>query len=374
MSYRLIQNLQRRLSALNSKESVLTLSNWLVFYRKRSFIDELVSTVKDKIVAESSEQRRKLYFGVLHEIVIHSDENIPGGLDDFKLYLVPYITKHVLPHILSSPALRSDIEKMITEWEFVVENIGLGWEDVWSKIVMTPNEHANSVKCITKPCDESVPKDEEDNQKLKGLDDQTLVDRTAEERPLKRMRSLEEANDALHAEMIPQCKSIATMQITYELRRDAFTRLSNTLSLLTESDRIRISQDQLEDDAKFLPEAIIDLDIDESKKTVSAYRDTIQQLMVIKRKLMCVLIGTKLEDTEDSSKQIRCKFGADESVKDFLSISEKLDRLKEKRIEVEDELALEGLDVNDSDCKIDSDDCEEKFAPFTWFALEEKTS
>ena len=367
MSDQFTQNLKTRLAALNSKESVLTLSNWLVFYHKRSFIKRLVSTIQDVILAESNEQRRKLYFGVFHEIIILPDENQSGELDDFKLYLVKFVTKNLVQQLVASPTLKADIEKMVMEWEFVVENLGLIWADIWSKLVISSTDQDKNTTTATKSDNSSETVTVESKAG-------TTNDQSIEKRPLKRMRSIEDTNDILHAEMLPQCKSIATMQITYELRRDAFARLSNTISLLQEPDLLKISQNEfdLEQNIDILPDAVVDLDIDESKKTISLYRDTVQQMMLMKKKLLDVLISVR---SEDKSQNKRCKLGADEAAKDFLKITEKLKFLKEKKREVEDALELEGFEFNDTNGTNDNQsESEDDFALLSWFESDESIS
>ena len=137
-SEKLTLRFKERLQALGSKESVLTLANWLTFYRKHPCIHELMRFLRDIIITETSESRRRiLYFGILNEIMLLQGDRVLGGIDEFKVQIVEILTNEILPKVESSSVLQPEIERMVSEWEVIVENIGMDWKHVWDSVSNT---------------------------------------------------------------------------------------------------------------------------------------------------------------------------------------------------------------------------------------------
>lgn len=158
------------------------------------------------------------------------------------------------------------------------------------------------------------------------------------------------------------CKKIATTQMARSLRQDAANRLGNILSKTTSDAKEDLrglnllikegvsSADQItEDSLPELPDQVIDLDVKDSYNTVEQYRQSIMQQQELKKNLLLLLM------------KCRCKFGADESAREFYDLGEKLTQVDKKKTMLEDAMAIEGLDVMDEEVE------EKEYAPLEWY-------
>mmetsp|Transcript_12569 Transcript_12569/g.27899 ORF Transcript_12569/g.27899 Transcript_12569/m.27899 type:complete len:512 (-) Transcript_12569:176-1711(-) len=179
-------------------------------------------------------------------------------------------------------------------------------------------------------------------------------------------------------QILGSCRSLATMQISRDVRSDTAVRISTALSTLS-PDVEKACHKALADadgdmskakvDLESIPtisDDVLDLNIDDAIKNVKQYKEIIVKQREARKALIDMLIKS------------RCKFGSMEAAEAFYAIGEKEEKLKKRRLLLQDAMALEGLDVLEDDEENEDDDTETdlngadegELAPLTWYEKE----
>jgi hypothetical protein len=169
---------------------------------------------------------------------------------------------------------------------------------------------------------------------------------------------------SIHELSVP-CKSIATLQITRDLRNDTSHNLSTVLAAIPDSvlDTCRsLSKNVSAEDIPLvegIPDDVLDLDVKSSLSNVVLHKEIIQKQKQFRQKCIELLI------------QSRCKFGSTDAAELFYSLDEVEEKLKKRKAMVLDAMELEGLDYdltgksNDSRGQDNGDD--DQLKDFEWF-------
>mmetsp|Transcript_2541 Transcript_2541/g.7454 ORF Transcript_2541/g.7454 Transcript_2541/m.7454 type:complete len:466 (-) Transcript_2541:72-1469(-) len=146
-------------------------------------------------------------------------------------------------------------------------------------------------------------------------------------------------------QLLASCRSLATMQISRDLRNDTAVRISTALSTLSPDveaacrkaledaggDRSKVSIDL--DSIPSISDDVLDINIGDGIKTVQQYREIILKQREARKALIEQIIKS------------RCKFGSAEAAEAFFGIGSKEEKLKKRRDLLQDAMELEGLDV-----------------------------
>ena len=179
-------------------------------------------------------------------------------------------------------------------------------------------------------------------------------------------------------QILGSCRSLATMQISRDVRSDAAVRISTALSTLSPDveEACRNAIADAEGDASkakvdlasipTISDDVLDLNVGDAIKNVQQYRELIVKQMEARKALIDLLIKS------------RCKFGSMEAAEAFYAIGEKERKLKKRRMLLQDAMELEGLDVveDDEGKKDDGTEAdltgtgEGKLAPLAWYEKE----
>lgn len=215
-------------------------------------------------------------------------------------------------------------------------------------IVMQESDKEEKEKSTTVPNAETAKKEEE--AKLAEFDFDAY--------------DIPEEKVSIHELSVP-CKSIATLQITRDLRNDTSHNLSTVLAAIPDSvlDTCRsLSKDVSADDIPLvqgIPDDVLELDVNSSLSNVVLHKEIIQKQKQFRQKCIELLI------------QSRCKFGSTDAAELFYSLDEVEEKLKKRKAMVLDAMELEGLDYdltgksNDSRGQDSSDD--DQLKDFEWF-------
>lgn len=111
---------------------------------------------------------------------------------------------------------------------------------------------------------------------------------------------------------------------------------------------------------------VLDLNIDDAIKNVKQYKEIIVEQREARKALIDMLIKS------------RCRFGSMEAAEAFYAIGEKEEKLKKRRLLLQDAMELEGLDVLEDDEENEDDNMEAdltgadegELAPLTWYEKE----
>lgn len=168
------------------------------------------------------------------------------------------------------------------------------------------------------------------------------------------------------------------MQISRDVRNDTAVRISTALSTLSpdveEACRKAIADADGDvsnatvdlDSIPTISDDVLDLNVDDAIKNVQQYREIIIKQREARKTLIDMLIKS------------RCKFGSMEAAEAVYAIGEKEEKLKKRRMLLQDAMELEGLDVVDDDEGKDDDEMEAdltgagegKLAPLIWYEKE----
>jgi hypothetical protein len=181
-------------------------------------------------------------------------------------------------------------------------------------------------------------------------------------------------------QLLASCRSMATMQISRDLRSDAAVRISTALSTLSPDveaacrkaledaggDKSKVSIDL--DSIPSISDDVLDVNIDDAIKTVQQYREIILKQREARKALIDQIIKS------------RCKFGSMEAAEAFYGIGAKEEKLKKRRDLLQDAMELEGLDVlEDDEGKGDDNDADlggagAELPPLTWYQKEKEAA
>jgi len=404
----LCKKLTSRLEALSntaSRESILALSNWLSLNLNRPRnTDPLINTLKDAILNTASCPRKMLYLSLVHEMLIVPDDGADTSINsDLRIVIGEKLIIEVVPEIISDIAsftsegkdlqekMISKLNEMVRQWEekdvfggptiimevkkFIEHSqkdaTTSGGKMPISSIAKDKEGEIAAATAPNKAASKSGGKEEAEgtssnvegggNAEITPKEDPTAVNKTDEgEFDFEKEGvafGVVEPDEALVA-----CKQIATTEITRALRQDAANRLGNILSKIPSDAKedlrglnllikegVSTVEQISEDSLPELPEQVVNLDVKDSYNTIQQYRQSITQQQELKKNLLLLLT------------KCRCKFGADDSAREFYDLGEKLIQLKEKKGMLEDAMAIEGIDVMDEEVK------EKEYAPLEWY-------
>ena len=166
-------------------------------------------------------------------------------------------------------------------------------------------------------------------------------------------------------ELVPSCTSIATMQITRDLRNDSSHNLSTVLAsvpmVVLDGCRKAREGDGVVDlkGLPVIPDEVLDLDVAGALANVRLHREVIKKQKELKRKCIELLIKS------------RCKFGSAEAAEMFYTFDDITDKLKKRKALILDAMELEGLDFEAMDGNGGNAGEEEKLSDFTWLMRED---
>ena len=197
-------------------------------------------------------------------------------------------------------------------------------------------------------------------------------------------------------ELLEPCRSLTTTQIARDLRNEATVQLSGLLSEIpgevleacgravklaseekAESGETKVGDDDGggegngekaggKDTAKgspmidlsslpAVPDDVLDLNLDESLTAVREYREIIVKQREARRALVYLLVKS------------RCEFGSDEAANAFYGAAGTIEKLRRRRVMLQDAMELEGLDmVEGEDVDEVAKDDEGEVAPLEW--------
>lgn len=181
-------------------------------------------------------------------------------------------------------------------------------------------------------------------------------------------------------QLLASCRSLATMQISRDLRSDTAVGISTALSTLSPDveaacrkaledaggDKSKVSIDL--DAMPSISDDVLDINIDDAIKTVQQYREIILKQREARKALIDQIIKS------------RCKFGSMEAAEAFYGIGAKEEKLKKRRDLLQDAMELEGLDVleeeetmgDDKDADLKGDGASADLPPLTWYQKEKE--
>ncbi|GFH44680.1 hypothetical protein CTEN210_01154 [Chaetoceros tenuissimus] len=172
-----------------------------------------------------------------------------------------------------------------------------------------------------------------------------------------------EAKVSIHELSVP-CKSIATLQITRDLRNDTSHNLSTVLATIPDSvlDTCRsLSKDVSPEDVPLvegIPDDVLDLDVKSSLSNVVLHKEIIQKQKQFRQKCIELLIKS------------RCKFGSTDAAELYYSLDEVEEKLKKRKAMVLDAMELEGLDYDltgkSSDSRGQDNSDDDQLKDFEW--------
>ena len=183
-------------------------------------------------------------------------------------------------------------------------------------------------------------------------------------------------------QLLASCRSLATIQISRDLRNDAAVRISTALSTLS-PDVEAACRKALEDaggdkskakiDLDSIPsmsDDVLDINIGDAIKAVRQYRDIILKQQEAREALVEQIVKS------------RCKFGSMEAAEAFFGIGAKEEKLKKRRDVLQDAMELEGLDVLEEeegkggsmDADLGGDNAGGKLPPLTWYEKEKEAA
>lgn len=169
------------------------------------------------------------------------------------------------------------------------------------------------------------------------------------------------------------------MQISRDLRNDAAVRISTALSTLSPDveEACRKALDDADGDVSkakvdldsipAISDDVLDLNVDDAVKNVQQYKEIVVKQREARKALIDMLIKS------------RCKFGSMEAAEAFYAIDEKEEKLKKRRLLLQDAMELEGLDVLEDEEGKEDDNMEAAdltgaeegvLAPLTWYEKE----
>jgi len=169
-------------------------------------------------------------------------------------------------------------------------------------------------------------------------------------------------------ELVPSCTSIATMQITRDLRNDSSHNLSTVLAsvpmVVLDGCRKAREGDGVVDlkGLPVIPDEVLDLDVAGALANVRLHREVIKKQKELKRKCIELLIKS------------RCKFGSAEAAEMFYTFDDITDKLKKRKALILDAMELEGLDFEAMDGNGGNAGEEEKLSDFTWLMREDASN
>ncbi len=186
-------------------------------------------------------------------------------------------------------------------------------------------------------------------------------------------------------ELKEPCTSIATMQITRDLRNDSSYNLSSLLSKIPSSvmDACQVAKEAASNmndkdndtnvTAKFqdakskipidntIPDDVLDMDINTALANVKLHREIIQKQKEYRKQCIELLIKS------------RCEFGSSDAAELFYSLDSIGDTLKKRKALILDAMELEGLDFVEAvgDGGVDGNQDDKDLGEFSWFSKEQ---
>jgi len=166
-------------------------------------------------------------------------------------------------------------------------------------------------------------------------------------------------------ELVPPCKSIATIQITRDLRNDSSHNLSTVMAsvpqaVLDACRKAKESGDVVDlKELPVIPDDVLDLDVIGALANAKLHREVIKKQKELRRKCIELLIKS------------RCKFGSAEAAEIFYSFDDITDKLKKRKALILDAMELEGLDFEAMDGNGVNAGGDDKLSDFTWLTRED---
>lgn len=161
-------------------------------------------------------------------------------------------------------------------------------------------------------------------------------------------------------------KTIATMQITRDLRSEKPHNLSTLFStvpkeILDACESSRANNNKVDlDSIPTIPDPVLDLDIKEELANLRNYKELIIEQKKARQKIINLLYKS------------RCQFGARDIAEMYYSIDDVDEKLQKRKAMVLDAMELEGLDVDGTENNTDENN-EKKTSQkdFSWYSRNE---
>jgi len=174
-------------------------------------------------------------------------------------------------------------------------------------------------------------------------------------------------------EILQPCRTIASMQITRDLRSDVAHNVStifstippeildtckSTLDTMTEKDIGNSTSDSTKPKVDLstippLPDAVLDLDISATSENIRNHREIIAKQRDARQKSIEMLVKS------------RCQFGSSEAAGLFYSVDKHIQKLKDRKVRISDAMELEMIFDEENDEDLTKDD--KKYDDFKWF-------
>lgn len=384
------------LAATSSNETLLTLSKWIAFNRKRAkkdFAPVFVASLKQ-------ESKQEMILGVINEVLL-LNRSMPSKwdrLEDLRVTLGEQVLL-VTADQLSDSVKNKVMKDLWKEWDDANSFGGPTVLNLLKKKLSSSNKQpsvtekaAESPSKVIKaagkqappkapPPENSVPASPKKKMEVSSPLPKAKPVRKPIASPPKKVASYDfEARGIPAAKVESQqfqepCRAIATLQIARDLRNDGAVQLSSLLSGMPKDIRAACA-DAAENDNKYeLEEArardfslrinssLLDMDMDEQLQNVQTFRNIVDRQRQAREQVIRLLI------------QSRCKFGAEEAAEAFYVADRAKEELLKRKHILSDAMELEGLDVgvDESGTAADKAD-EEELAPFSWYAKGQKAS
>ena len=161
-------------------------------------------------------------------------------------------------------------------------------------------------------------------------------------------------------------KTIATMQITRDLRSEKPHNLSTLFStipkeILDACQSARANNTKVDlDSIPTIPDPVLDLDIKEELANLRNYKELITEQKKARQKIINLLYKS------------RCQFGAREIAEMYYSMDDVEERLQKRKAIVLDAMELEGLDVDGTENSADENiEKNTNRKEFSWYSRSE---